>query len=125
MGAGCCKVAVKPPFAIRLNFHNCLILLMELRGIEPQDSGTSPHTSSIHNRAQDAHFRALQPSHASPDSSLNAPSIHEQHTDVHDERARSVHMDPDLAAVNAAWPTLSATVRTAILRLIATKEVAP
>jgi hypothetical protein len=42
---------------------------------------------------------------------------------VHDERARSVHTDPDLATVIAAWPTLAATVRARILRLIATEEV--
>ncbi|MGE3542202.1 MAG: hypothetical protein AB7N91_32905 [Candidatus Tectimicrobiota bacterium] len=42
---------------------------------------------------------------------------------MHDKRAQSVHADPDLAVVIAAWPTLSATVRTALLRLIATGEV--
>ena len=34
-------------------------------------------------------------------------------------------MDPDLATVIAAWPTLAATVRAAMLRLVATGEVAP
>ena len=51
--------------------------------------------------------------------------IHEQYTGVHDERARSVHTDPDLAAVIAAWPTLAAAVRATILQLVATEEVAP
>jgi hypothetical protein len=32
-------------------------------------------------------------------------------------------MDPDLAAVVAAWPMLSADVRATMLQLIATEEV--
>ena len=98
---------------------------MELRGIEPQDSGTSPHALSDHERAQRIHFRALQPSRAVHDPSPDAPARHAQHTGGHGECARSVHMDPDLATVIAAWPTLAATVRAAMLRLVATGEVAP
>ena len=37
--------------------------------------------------------------------------------------AHSVHADPDLAAVIAAWPTLTESVRAHILQLIATGEV--
>ena len=96
---------------------------MELRGIEPQDSGISPHTLSDYERAQRIHFHALQPSRVFHDPSPDAPARHEQHTGGHGERARSVHMDPDLAAVIAAWPTLAATLRATMLQLIATEEV--
>jgi hypothetical protein len=37
--------------------------------------------------------------------------------------APGVHADPGLAAVIAAWPTLSETVRATMLRLIETGEV--
>jgi hypothetical protein len=98
---------------------------VEAAGIEPQDAAPSPHASSPHRHAQRRHFRALRPSRASHDPSPDAPAIHEQYTGVHDERAHSVHMDPDLAAVIAAWPTLAAPVRATILQLVATEEVAP
>ena len=68
-------------------------------------------------------IRALRPSHASLETAPGAHSIHEQHTTVHDELAHSVHMDPDLAAVIAAWPSLTEDVRATILQLIATGEV--
>ena len=96
---------------------------VEAAGIEPQDTAPSPHALSSHRRAQRPHFRALQPSRVVHDSAPDAPEIHEQHTGVHEKCAHSVHMDPDLAAVIAAWPTLVETVRATILRLIATGEV--
>ena len=98
---------------------------VEAAGIEPQDAAPSPHAPSHHRRAPRRHFRALRPSRASHDPSHDAPETQEQHTSVHDERAHSVHMDPDLAAVIAAWPTLAAPVRATILQLVATEEVVP
>jgi len=42
---------------------------------------------------------------------------------VHDELAHSVHTDPDLAAVIAAWPSLAEDIRAHVLQLIETGEV--
>jgi len=98
---------------------------VEAAGIEPCSSGPPPDASATQTRAQTPHINALRPARSSHETPHNAPNIHEQHTAVHGERARSVHADPDLAAVIAAWPTLSAAIRAAMLRLIETGEVEP
>jgi hypothetical protein len=49
--------------------------------------------------------------------------MHQIYTNNTPAYTTSVHMDPDLAAVIAAWPTLATTVRTTVLRLIVTGEV--
>ena len=112
---------------VRILYRICRIRVdcweVEAAGIEPQDAAPSPHAPSQHRHAQHRHFRAFPRSRILPDPSPDAPERHEQHTGVHDERAHSVHMDPDLAAVIAAWPTLAATVRAAMLRLVETGEV--
>jgi len=100
-----------------------LIFLMELRGIEPRSFDPLPDASATQTRAQTPHIHALRPSRSPHDTPHDARDIHEQHTAVHTERARSVHAEPDLAAVIAAWPTLSAAIRAAVLRLIETGEV--
>jgi hypothetical protein len=91
---------------------------MENTGFEPRSSESPLDASGTHTPAQTTHIRALHPSRELHNPSPNARSIHEQHTAVHDGRARSVHTDPALAVVVAAWPTLSEDVRAAILRLI-------
>jgi hypothetical protein len=95
---------------------------MENTGFEPRFSGSPLDASGTHTPAQTTPIRALRPSCELQDSSPNAQSIHEQHTAVHGERAWSVHNDPALAVVVAAWPTLSDDIRAAILRLIQGEE---
>jgi hypothetical protein len=104
---------------------NLLMYLVELRGIEPRSFVPLPNASATHTRAQTPHIHALRPARSPHETPRNAPTIHEQHTAVHGERAWSVHADPDLAAVIAAWPTLPAALRAAMLRLIETGEVGP
>ena len=91
---------------------------MENTGFEPRFSGSPLDASDTHAPAQTTHIRALRPSRELHGTSPNAQSIHEQHTAVRRERAWSVHSDPALAVVVAAWPTLSEAIRAAILRLI-------
>ena len=98
---------------------------MENTGFEPRSSESPLNASGTHTPAQTTHIHALRPSRELHDPSPNAQSRHEQHTAVRGERAHSVHCDPDLAVVVAAWPTLSEERRTAILRLIAEGEVQP
>ena len=100
-----------------------LISRMENTGFEPRSSGSPLDASGTHAPAQTTHIRALRPSRELHGTSPNAQSIHEQHTAVRGERAWSVHSDPDLAIVVAAWPTLSKERRAAILRLIQGEEV--
>ena len=91
---------------------------MENTGFEPHASHTPPDASDTHTHARTAHIRALPPGRDPHDPPHNAPSLHQQHTAVHDGRARSVHNDPDLAVVIAAWPSLSADIQGQILALI-------
>ena len=96
---------------------------VEAAGIEPRSSESPLDASGTHTPAQTTHIRALRPSRELHDLSPNARSIHEPHTTVRGERAHSVHSDPALAVVVAAWPTLSEERRDAILRLIQGEEV--
>ena len=91
-------------------------------GCLPQDSDPPIHASSPHTHARMRQIRALRPSHTSHDPSPDAPERHGQHIGVHDELAHSVHTDPDLAAVIAAWPSLAEDIRAHMLQLIATGE---
>jgi hypothetical protein len=96
---------------------------VELRGIEPHALRSPLNAPDIHTPAQTTHIRALRPSRELHDPSPNAQSIHEQHTAAGGERAHSVHSDPALAVVVAAWSTLSEERRAAILRLVQGEEV--
>jgi hypothetical protein len=102
---------------------NYFIFQMENTGFEPRSSESPLNASSTHTPAQTTHIRALRPSRELHDPSPNAQSIHEQHTAVRGERAHSVHSDPALAVVVAAWPTLSEERRAAILQLLEEGEV--
>ena len=77
----------------------------------PPDAEAPSHASSPHTHARMQQIRALRPSRASHDPSPDAPERHGQHIGVHDELARSVHIDLDLAAVIAAWPSLAEDIR--------------
>jgi hypothetical protein len=98
--------------------HNLLISLVENTGFEPHPCDSPPDASTTHIRAQTPHINALRPARSSHETPHNAPTIHEQHTAVHAERARSVHADPALAAVTAAWLTLPDDIQAQILALV-------
>ena len=79
----------------------------------------------------------LKPVHSAPrpQSPANTPLLHPAYQGLSADRpqpnqsaphalcAPDVHADPGLAAVIAAWPTLSADVQATMLQLIATEEV--
>ena len=102
---------------------NYFIFQVENTGFEPHASGSPPRASGTHTPAQTTHIRALRPSCDPHDIPHNARNIHEQHTTVCEERAWSVHSDPALTVVVAAWPTLSEERRATILRLVQGEEV--
>src|SRR5262245_6057846 len=91
---------------------------MENTGFEPRFSGSRPRASGTNTTAQATHIRQFRPSRSPHTPPHDSPKLHEQHTGVRGERAWSVHTDPALAVVVAAWPTLSEDIRAAILRLI-------
>ena len=91
---------------------------MENTGFEPHASHTPPDALDTHSHARTAHIHALPRRRDQHDPLHNAPNLHQQHTAVHDERVRSVHIDPDLAVVIAAWPSLPADIQGQILALI-------
>jgi len=84
-------------------------LLTSVRSLKPVPPALRPQNTANTPQPQSA-YQGL-----SADRPQTDPSV------PHTQRAPGVHAD--LAAVIAAWPTLSADVRATILQLIATEEV--
>ena len=92
--------------------------MVEAAGIEPRSDLQHNHAETRQNSAKSRQFSALAKSPDTVDQQNSALSQQNPSTSTHEKCVPSVHQNPDLDQVVAAWDDLPDLIKAQILALV-------